>query len=58
MAPAASAVCIRLGRVDPLFEIEDRSFRIVNQTEAEDEGCPSNTIASTNFVQQRQDDQH
>jgi hypothetical protein len=50
MAPAASADCIQLGRVDPLFKMENRSFRIVNRIEAEDEGCPSNTIASTNLV--------
>jgi hypothetical protein len=42
MAPATSAECIRLGRVDPLFNMENRSFRIINRTEAEDEGCPSN----------------
>jgi hypothetical protein len=45
MAPAASADCIQLGRVDPLFKMKNRSFRIVNRTEAEDEGCPSNTTA-------------
>jgi hypothetical protein len=30
MAPAASANFICLGQVDPLFKMENRSFRIVN----------------------------
>jgi hypothetical protein len=42
MAPATSADCFGLGQVDPLFKMENRSFRIVNRTEAEDEVCPSN----------------
>jgi hypothetical protein len=43
--PTASTDCIQLERVDPLFKKENRSFRIVNRTEAEAEGCPSNTTA-------------